>query len=173
MGAAENDLRSIEDRDMVERPNTARGSPQEAQPEVLEREVEEIRDNISGIVGELDRRRQELVDWRLQVRKHRGLIAAVGASCIVGFGLTVAVGSARRKRRNQPFARARRLREAIARMIEHPELVARPQPPIGRKALAAVITALAGALAKSLARRILDATEPEPELLGPAEYRPG
>jgi hypothetical protein len=153
---------------MIDHPDTAQVSSDDApnqRAEVLEREVEEIRDNISGIVGELDRRRQALVDWRLQLRKHGPLIAAVGASCVVGFGLTVAIGSVRRKRRNQPLARARRLREAVARMIEHPELVARPHPSIGRKALSAVVTAVAGAFAKTVIRRILDATEPEPALL--------
>ena len=178
MGAAGDDLRGSEERDMLDRrnaPQRSDGEPQarEQRPEVLEREVEEIRDNISGIVGELDRRRQELVDWRLQLRKHGPLLAAVGASCIVGFGLTVAIGVARRKRRKQPLAKARRLREAIGRMIEHPELVARPQPPIGRKALSAVVSVLAGALAKALVRRILDATEPEPARLGStSEWEP-
>jgi len=161
-------MRGSEDRDMIEGGDTPRASAQDGQerrPEVLEREVEEIRDNISGIVGELDRRRQELVDWRLQLRKHGVLIAAVGASCVVGFGLTVAVGSARRRRRKQPFAKARRLRDAVERMIEHPELVARPHPSIGRKALSAIVTVVASALAKTVIRRILDATEPEPALL--------
>jgi hypothetical protein len=133
----------------------------EAQPEVLEREVEEIRENISGIVGELDRRGHELVDWRLQLRKHGTLLAAIGASCLVGFGLTMAIGAANRRRRNRPLAKARRLRQALARMIDHPELVAQPRPGVGKKAISAAVSATVGILAKTLVQRLLDASEEE------------
>jgi hypothetical protein len=129
-------------------------------PEELERDVEDIRENIDDIVTELDRRGQELLDWRLQLRKHKLLLVAVGASCLVGLSLTVGLARAKRRRENRFFAKAARLRKALARMIAHPELVAQPQPGIGKKALTAAVSAAVGALAKTLARQVAEAPEP-------------
>ncbi|HMI84045.1 MAG TPA: hypothetical protein VK550_08115 [Polyangiaceae bacterium] len=165
MGAAGTGLTGSEDREMLDREEKTEGSDGEAQPERLEREVEEIRDNISGIVGELDRRGHELFDWRSQLRKHALLIAAIGASCLVGFGVTVAMGVANRRRRNRPLAKARRLREALSRMIAHPELVAQPRPSVSRKAISAAVSATAGLLAKTLAQQVLDGSNQVPSLL--------
>ena len=162
MGEARTDMRGSEERDMpVQGVKAAEVVDSEAEPKDLERDVEDIRDNISGIVGELERRGHELFDWRLQLRKHAFLIAAVGASCLVGFGLTLAVGAARRRRRKKPLVKARQLRDAVSRMIEHPELVAQPHPSISRKAIAAAVSAMTGVLIKDLARRMLDASESE------------
>jgi hypothetical protein len=143
---------------------TGQGEPH-GEPEELEREVEDIRENIDELVTELDRRGQELLDWRSQLRKHKLLLLAVGASCLVGLSLTLALGAAKRRRRNRFFAKAGRLREALARMVAHPELVAQPQPGIGKKALTAAVSAGVGALAKTLARQLAEA--PEPARLAP------
>jgi hypothetical protein len=132
--------------------------PQE--PHELERDVEAIRDNITDIVSELDRRGQKMLDWRGHLRNHAWLFVAVGASCLVGLGVTITVDRARRRRRNRFWMKARRLGEAISRMIEHPELVAQPKPGIGRKALGAAVGATVGVLARTAAQQILDATEP-------------
>jgi hypothetical protein len=172
MGAARIDIRGSEEREMLESDNGAQTSEPGEKPEVLEREVAEIRENISGIVGELDRRGHELFDWRSQLRKHSALIAAVGASCLVGFALTIAIGVANRRRRSRPLAKVRRLREAVSRMIEHPELVAQPRPSVSRKAVSAAVTAMVGVLAKTLAQRMLDASESEPSLLSPRSSQP-
>jgi predicted protein tyrosine phosphatase len=129
------------------------------EPAVLEREVEDIRENISGIVSELDRRKDELLDWRTQVRKHAVLLVAVGASCILGLTLTLAIGAAQRRRRNRPLEKARRLRAALSRIIANPELVAPPRPSITRKALGAAASASAGILAKSLAQQLVGPVE--------------
>jgi len=61
----------------------------------------------------------------------------------------------RRKQRNRPLAKARRFREALTRMIENPELVARPEPSIGRKALVAAVAGVSGTLAKFVARGLV------------------
>ncbi len=165
MGAAGIDVTGSEDREMLDRQDNAEAP--EPKPEDLEREVEEIRDNISGIVGELDRRGHELFDWRQQLRKNSTLLAAIGTSVLVGFGLTIAIGVANRRRRNRPFAKARRLREALSRIIDNPELVAQPRPSISKKAVSAAVSAMVGMLAKSLAQRMIDAADREPSLLGP------
>jgi hypothetical protein len=134
-------------------------------PAELEREVEDIRDNIDGIVSELDRRRHELFDWRMQLRKHALLFAAVGAGCLLGLGLTITLGVVRRRRERRFWVRAGRLREALSRVIAHPELVSQPQPGVGKKALTAAASAGASILAKTLAQRLADATESTPREL--------
>ena len=60
-------------------------------PEELERDVERIRDSMAGIVSELDRRRHELFDWRLQLRRHKlgiGLLAG-GVVLLLGTAMVV------------------------------------------------------------------------------------
>ena len=51
-------------------------------PEVdrLEREVVKIQHNISSIVSELDRRRQEFLSWRHQMSDHRAEMVVAGAA---------------------------------------------------------------------------------------------
>jgi hypothetical protein len=135
-----------------------------AEPEIIEREVEEIRDNISGIVGELDRRGHRLVDWRSHLRKNALLLGALSAGCLLGLSATIAVERAKRRRRRTPIEKARRLYVAISRMIAHPELVARPHPSIGRKALAAAVSAAVGILVKAVLKEAL-AAEANPALV--------
>ena len=127
---------------------------EEQQPERLEREVENIRDNMSDIVGELDRRRHELFDWRSQLRKHGLLLAAVGVGWVLAFSVTLAIRSAKRRRENRPLAKARRLRAAVSRMIAHPELVAQPQPSVTKKALAAAASATMTVVARTLTEQL-------------------
>ena len=136
---------------------------EEREPAKLERDVEGIRDNITDIVSELDRRGHEMLDWRGHLRKHAWLLVAVGASCLVGLGVTIVADGARRKRRNRFWSKARRLREAVARIIEHPELVAQPKPGIGRKMLGAAVGATTTVLAKTLVQQIVDTIEPSEE----------
>jgi hypothetical protein len=135
----------------------ASGEPQE--PQKLERDVEEIRENITDIVSELDRRGHEMLDWRAHLRNHGWLLIAVGASCLVGLGLTITVDRVRRKRRNRFSMKARRLREAVSRMIDHPELVAQPKPGLARRALGAAVGAAVGVLARTAAQQLVDAAE--------------
>jgi hypothetical protein len=125
----------------------------------LELEIEDVRDDLTDTLTELDQRRQALFDWRLQLKK-RALVLGLGAT-----GLVLAIGGAvvfanwRRRDRNRPMAKARRFREALARMIEKPELVARPEPSIGTKAAAAAAAGVSGTLAKFLARRLVGRLE--------------
>jgi hypothetical protein len=55
-------------------------SPQENVRQ-LEGEIAVLRDELAGLVAELDRRRHELTDFKLQARRH-----AVGAA-LTGMGL--------------------------------------------------------------------------------------
>jgi len=68
-------------------------------PEVdrLEREVLRIQSNISGILSELDRRRQEFLDWRRQISNHRAEMVVAGAA-IAFFAVAALLGGSSQKR---------------------------------------------------------------------------
>jgi len=110
-------------------------------------------------VGELDRRRHDLLDWRSQLRKHGAVLAAVTAGWVLAIGVTMAVRASQKRRRNRPLAKARRLRDALSRMVAHPELVAQPRPSIGRKVVGAAASATVGALAKALINELTTSAE--------------
>jgi len=120
-------------------------------PEELEHEVADIRGNMTGIVRELDRRRHVLFDWRAQLRKHALVLGLGTAGLVCVISGAVVLHAWRKRRRDQPLVKARRLREALSRMIANPELVAQPRAGVGEKALAAAASAVAGTLAKTAA----------------------
>ncbi len=127
----------------------------EASPETLEHEVEAIRDNVTQIASELDHRRHELFDWRLQLRKHAATTAFVAAAAILAIGATIGLGRLRQRRNRRPMKKARQLRDALARVWAHPEHIGQPQPTLGRKVLTAGLAGAASVAAKSLARRVV------------------
>ena len=61
-------------------------------PEDLEREVRDIRQSMDPVLQELDVRRHELTDWKLQLRRHGPTLMKAGA---VVAGMFVAVGVAK------------------------------------------------------------------------------
>ena len=123
-------------------------------PEQLEHEVEHIRNGMTHVVRELDRRRHEWFDWRLQVREHAlelGL-AAIGAACVAtGFAVVAAM---RKRRKKRLRAKLEMYGAAISRMIAHPERVAPPRQTLASKAASAAATALIGAAARAVAARL-------------------
>jgi hypothetical protein len=144
------------------------GGSKAGDPETLEREIEDVRDDMGRIVGELDRRRHDRFDWRVQVRSHARAVGIVALSLVVAMGGAIGFSIWRARRRARPMAKARRLREALSRIVEHPEWVARPHPSVGKKALGAAASAFAGTLSKAAAQRLADRVgrTPKPERLG-------
>ncbi len=130
---------------------------EEAEPEVpketLELEIDDVTEDLGDTLSELDRRGNEWLDWRRQLRKRA--VGLGGATLVLAIAGAVAFANWRRQEWNRPMAKARRFRDAVARMIEKPELVARPEPSIGTKALAAAAAGVAGTMAKFLARRLV------------------
>jgi hypothetical protein len=122
--------------------------------EELGSEVAGVREELDTLLAELDRRRHEALDVRLQLRRH-----AVGAGLTAFALLATATGSVwltlwRRQRRDRLGAKASRLRSAIARMTAHPERVA-AEPTVGRTiAMAAANAAVAGLVKKLLERKL-------------------
>ena len=125
-------------------------------PEELQQEIEDIRENIGGLVTELDHRRHEMFDVGLQVRRH-GVTLAIAGVALIGLaagGVLLARHRARARRRLP--ARAARVRQALARLVDHPERQAPPPPSIGLKILAAAGAAAASVLARRLAQRLIE-----------------
>jgi hypothetical protein len=125
------------------------------EPRDLEHQVQDIRGNIDHIVDELDRRRHDLFDWRLQLRKHALAFGALAAVLVFTMAGTVALSVWQRRRRSRPMAKAKRWRSAVARVIDHPEWVARPYPSVGRKVLASAASAFSGGVAKGAAEQLV------------------
>jgi hypothetical protein len=120
--------------------------------EELEHEIESIRDNLGAVVGELDRRRHELLDWRLQLRRHKKAVALFALGTLTLIGGFVALKVLRHRQRRRATDKLRRLGEALSRMIEHPEDVARPTPSVGKRILAAAGGSVTSALGKKIVR---------------------
>jgi hypothetical protein len=124
-------------------------------PEVIERDVEAIRAELDRVASELDRRRHEMTDLRLQMRRHPrafALAAIVGTAAISGL---VALAVRKRRRAHRPASKMQRLRTAVARMIDRPEAVAKESPNATKKIAAAAASAVAAALGKRLAQRMI------------------
>jgi hypothetical protein len=115
-------------------------------------EIDSLRNELGGLVAELDRRRHEALDLGLQVRKHPLLVAGVATALalLLGGALALAVRSRRQHRR--PAVRARETRRALARLFDHPHRVA-AEPSVANKVGTAVAIALTTALVKKVVAR--------------------
>jgi hypothetical protein len=125
----------------------------EAQERAIESHIVHLRDELGEIVGELDRRRHEAFDVRLQVRRHAGIVATVATvAVVVAIGGFVAWRASRRRQRSM-LVRMQNLGRAVAIMARDPDrleraLSRRPEPG------AAVMTAL-GKVAGAAGQRAL------------------
>ena len=117
-------------------------------PEALEQDVRELRRELDATLRELDRRRHELTDWRLQLRRHWRALLAAGLLA----GGTVALIVYRKRVRERPLSKVRRMRRALARMIDNPDAVAR-DPGVGSQVLTAAAKPAAAGLVGRLFRR--------------------
>jgi hypothetical protein len=125
----------------------------EPTPEELEADIDARRVHADAVLAELDRRRHEITDWRLQLRRHAPLAALIaGGALLLGAGL-IALQLHRRRQRRRPIAKLGRLRQALARAIERPEQVA-SQPSQTNRTVAAAVSAGSTILAKALATRL-------------------
>ncbi|HEY7375601.1 MAG TPA: hypothetical protein VIF57_25815 [Polyangia bacterium] len=121
----------------------------------LQHEVDGIRGNIGALMRELNQRRHDAVDLKLQLHRHpaRLVIAGVAVLALVAGGIAYVV--ARMRRRRSIKGRVLRLREALHRISAHPERVAERKPTVSRKVLAAGGSAVATAIGKRFAKRFV------------------
>jgi hypothetical protein len=100
-----------------------RGAGPPDEPPGIEREIESIRGELDLLVRELDRRRHEALDWRLQVRRHRReLSIATGVAGVAIVGLVWWRAHRQRRAHTGDIVRALRLvtahPDALARAVE-------------------------------------------------------
>jgi hypothetical protein len=118
----------------------------------LESDITEIRSRLDRSLAELDRRRHELTDVRLQVKRHPLVAVAASATLLaIAGGVAYAVWAARQRER--PMSKARRLKHALSRMIDEPHKVAKSEPSVPEKILAAAGAAAATMLVKKMVER--------------------
>ena len=146
---------------MGERPHSLK--PADGEPGAsgrLAREIGDIRAEIGALVDELDRRRREAFDLRQQIQRHPVALSVAGLAvgALLGGSVALLVYNSRRKRRAS--YKAKQLRVALDRMMEHPERVARGEPPPGEKIIAAVGTALATLLVRQAFERAVPPARP-------------
>jgi hypothetical protein len=121
-------------------------------PRTIEREIRGHRGELSTLAGELNRRRQELTDVKLQLRRHTmGVATGLLATGVVIVGSLV-YARWRARRYNSLIARGGRLREAVGRMIDRPERVA-TEPTVFQRMLASAGSAAAAIAIKAIVER--------------------
>jgi len=118
----------------------------------LGNEVAHARDELDVLLGEFDRRRHEVLDVPLQLRRHALGVSLTALAFTLAAAGSVGLTMWRRRHRERVRARAGRLSQAIARMTEHPERVA-SEPTIPAKIATAAASAAVAALVKKLLER--------------------
>ena len=125
----------------------------EVRVRMLKRRVENTRHDLDRYVGELDRRRQEAMDVRLQARRHPVAAAAIaaGAAGLLAGGTYAVLRAVKRGRARNVRSIADRIADAVRALgpdaVRPARKVAKPTP----AAMAArFATALAPALGASL-----------------------
>jgi len=134
-------------------PDTSHEAPSASTREAarqLQADIVALREDLGGLVGELDRRRHELTNVGLQLRRHAGAAALTGVALVATAGGMVWLGIWRARRRATLASRAGRLREAVGRMVDRPERVAAEQTVPGKIVTAAATAALATLVRKAL-----------------------
>jgi hypothetical protein len=119
----------------------------------IEREIDEVRRRLDKSLAELDRRRHDLMNVKLQVSKHPQAVLIAGGAAVLLLG-AVFLAARRSRPEPEPVRKLSRFRRAAARAAEHPERVAR-EPPLWEKIAASVGTTVAVALTKRLLDRAL------------------
>jgi prefoldin subunit 5 len=120
----------------------------------IEREIESVRMRLDRSLAELDRRRHQLMDVKLQVRKHPQAVMIAGGVVVLLVGVGWLAARSAHKAAEDPRRRAKRLKKATRRAMEHPERVAQ-NPPLWQKIAASVGTTIAVAVTKRLLDRAL------------------
>jgi hypothetical protein len=135
-----------------------REAPEERAREIVG-EIADIRNQLDRTLAELDRRRHEATDLRLQIRRHPTVAAGVAIGILAAASGIVAMALIAR-RRERPASKARSLRRALGRAYENPHKLARPEPGIAVRVLGAVATTVGTALAKKYIEQLWSRPRP-------------
>jgi hypothetical protein len=140
----------------------------ETEREELESRADYVRSRLMTTLGELDRRRHEIFDVRLQLRRHARELALVGAGLglVALSGILTAVNARRIRRANMQRARFR----ALVRFWEHPDRIAsraKEKPfylRVLEKVAMSVVTVAIGQLTHRIAKALPEPTPRAPKL---------
>lgn len=134
------------------------GKAETRPPREIERDIEHLRTRLDKSLAELDRRRHELTDVRLQLKRHPGVFVGAGAVVALMIG-GVAFAVWRSHKREELPQKAKRLRIAVGRAVDDPKKVARGDAPVWEKILGAVGTTIAVSLTKKMLDKAWSSTE--------------
>ncbi len=121
---------------------------------VLSRRVETSRDDLDRFVSELDRRRHEAMDLKLQARRHpaAAVALAVGAAGLVAGATYAGVRAVRNARARRVRSVAARVASAVSALSDerHAPRAKQPAPPaaIVMRVIGAVVPVVAGIVAR-------------------------
>jgi hypothetical protein len=133
------------------------------QREQIEKAADRIRGEFLLTLRELERRRDEALDVRGQLTRHKRGLELAGVAAVIAAAAVVA--GVILNRRRQRHTRGKRLVKGISRAWKHPERIAsrakqRPVPAeLGRKLAGTVVTTLAGQLVRRAVHEVLPAKE--------------
>jgi hypothetical protein len=137
----------------------------------LDGEIAALREELAGLVAELDRRRHELLDIKLQAKRHVLEMALTGAALVATAAGFVWLGAWRSRRRQSMRSRAGRLREAFSRMLAKPERVA-AEPTVPTKIFTAAANAAVATAIKKVVERGLQGALKRKAETRPPQLRP-
>ncbi|MEO5767510.1 MAG: hypothetical protein ABIS92_04095 [Polyangia bacterium] len=157
MNSHGDNMDNMKDKDIAAAGEVSADPDQEENPEKraeqLEHEIEEIRDNLGGLVRELDHRRHRLNP--LNAISHYPWPVALGSAALLGLVVGgVVLHRARARERDSLLNRGKRLQSALRRAMDKPDKVAETEPNVGMKVLTTMATAVAAVAARRLASRI-------------------
>ena len=125
-------------------------SPQETVRQ-LSGEIVTLREDLARLVAELDRRRHEALDVKLQVKRHAlGVLLTGAAAVAAALGLRW-LGTRRARPHRGLLAKAHQVRDGLSRIVEKPERVAAK-----RTALTEILTAAANAAVAIGIKKVLE-----------------
>jgi hypothetical protein len=113
-------------------------------------DIAALREDLSGLVAELDNRRHDMLDLKLQARRHAVGVTVTAATLLGAAAGVVWVGIWRARRRRTLLSRAARFREAVGRMVDQPDRVAAEQSVLGK-----IVTAAATAAVATMIKRLV------------------
>jgi hypothetical protein len=127
----------------------------EPSPDELAEKVERSRERLDTLVAELDQRRHVWSRLEDMFGRHKVWAAAAGVLALGAIAAAVQLTLQHRRRQRTFRARLGRLSQALGRMVRKPERIARNQPNLANKVLAAAATSLTSTVVKRAGARAL------------------
>jgi len=131
--------------------------PTEADVRGVEHNIDDIRQHLGELVGELNRRRREAMDLKLQFHRRPVTLVLTAVAAVGVIAGAIALVVLHWHHRRTLVGRADRMRGALRRVARRPELLAESEPTVGHKVAAAGGTAIAAALGKHLVKKLVSA----------------